>query len=498
MSKSDSLLSFIIPVYKKPPEVFEKCLKSLRDMSYKRIEIICVFDGEPELELLEVARRYTSPEKIIAIEHGGAPKARNAGFKIAKGNYVSFWDADCFAKPEMGKRWMQEFKDSDADFVYSGYEFLGHSGGITSEKFNPYLLSCNNFIATMFPMKHSIFPGFDETLEGGQDWDLWLTVTENGAKGSYIEGFGFITEPPSDSSISGRAWNPENFRKTHWRIREKHGIPVREVVIGSAMEKQKGIHIAEMIGADFSQFLDFRVHDYKVAFNLGFGENIWFQGASKDCKRVQYWMPWDITGLESYGFLKAINMLQKLKDHVDFHFVNEMVSQKRLARLFKFVGLPEPEILPLPSEVTESETKLPETYRVLLDIDDTYLPAFKSIKQDLPYIQIDDLDFKMNPIADISNYSLLVSFQAHPTINEGIRRFLINGRNVISNVEAPYCGNLDLEVSMKDFKQTLIRKIRDGRYLKFNAEGQEYYKKQVNPEAFKQKIDSLYSKLVVA
>jgi len=491
MVKHDPLLSFIIPIYKTPPEVLELCLKSIRDMSYKRIEIIAVFDGPPSLELPEIVRKYTTPERMLEIEHGGAPKARNAGAKLAQGQYFVFWDSDCYPKPEMAKRWMEEFETTGADFVYSGYEFKDHSNGIAGVPFDPYLLTCNNYIATNFPMKREIFPGFDETLVGAQDWDMWLTIVERGGKGSFIEGYGYITEPPNPESITGKAWNPENFRKTHWTVREKHGIPHREIVIGSAMERMKGLHIAKMLNADFSQFLDFRVDDYKLAFNLGFGENIWFNGANKGCVRVQYWMPWDITGLENYGLLKSINMLEKLKDHVDHHFVNEMVSQKRLARLFEFVGLKAPEIVPLPSEVEDPETRLPDIYRVLLDIDETYMPVFKTIKQDLPYIPIDDLNFKTNPTADISKYSLLVSFQNHPTVNEGIRRFLINGRNIISNVQAPYCGNFDMDISMKEFKQAMIRAIRDGRYLKFNAAGQSYYRDQVDPKAFEAKLKSL-------
>lgn len=490
MSVKDPLISFVIPVYKKAPEVFEKCLRSLRDMSYKRIEIIIVFDGPPDLELAEVARKYGSPERIMEIEHGGAPKARNHGATLATGTYISFWDADCFAKPDMAKRWVEEFKNTDADFVYSGYEFLGHEGGINGEKFDPYLLTCNNYIATMFPMKRELFPGFDESLLGGQDWDLWLTLVEKGAKGSFIEGYGFITEQPSADSISGKAWNPENFRDTHWKVRDKHNIAKRDIVVGSGMEKGKGVQIAKMMGADFSQFLDFRVHDYKAAFNLGFGENVWFANAPADCEKFQYWMPWDIAMLENQSFVKVIDFLKKLEKMDAVHLVNEMVSQKRLNKMFAFVGMKAPEILPLPSEVSEAETKLPEKYRVLLDIDETYFPLFKSIKQDLPYIDIDDLDANTNPMAEISNYSLLVSFHNFPTIDEGLRRFLINGRNVISNVQAPGCGFFDMQVGIKDFKQELIRRIRDGRFLKFNKEYQDYYKTQVDPQAFVAKIKS--------
>jgi glycosyltransferase involved in cell wall biosynthesis len=493
------LISFVIPVYKKRPETFEKCLKSLRDMSYKDIEIICVFDGEPENpELPKIAMKYTRPDLIITIEHGGAPKARNAGYKLAMGTYVSFWDADCFAKPEMAKRWIQEFKDTNADFVYSGYEFVGHMGAVPSHPFDPYMLTCANYIATMFPIRRDIFPGFDESLQGGQDWDLWLTLAKQSFKGSYIAGEGFLTELPDKESISGKAWSDENYRKTHRAVLDKHGITIRDMLIASEEYSVKGSHIARLIDADFHTQMDFRRNDYKMVLSLGISfHNVQFPLAPAGCVKIQYWMPKDIEALEEYGFSKAIQLLEKFDKTISHHFVNEIVSQKRLKRLFDFVGLKTPEIVPLPSEVDDAETKLPEKYRVLLDIDDTYLPVFRTIKQDLPYIQIDELDYKTNPTASISDYSILVSFKKFPTVDEGIRRFLINGRNVISNVQAPYCGNFDLEITMKEFKQALIRQIRDGRYLPFNAKAQEYYKSQVSPSAFYHKVKSLVEKPVL-
>lgn len=491
MSK-DPLISFVVPVYKTKPEVLENCLKSLRDMSYKRIEIVVVFDGEPEdEELVKIARKHTPLDNIIAIEHRGAPAARNAGYKKTHGVYVSFWDSDCYAKPEMARRWVQEFKDSGADFVYSGYEFSGHQQGINGEPFDPYLLTCNNYIATMFPMKREIFPGFDESLKGGQDWDLWLSIVEKGYKGSYIEGYGFITEPPSLESISGKAWNADKFKETHLKVRRKHNIPQRDFVVGSSMQKLKALHIAKLIKADFSQFLDFRINDYKLALNLGFGEQIFFINAPQECTKVQYWLPWDITGLENYPFSKSVSMLKRIVETGSHHWVNEIVSQKRLARLFEFVGMEAPKIVPLPSEVDETEKTLPAKFRVLLDIDEAYLPVFKTIKQDLPYLHIDELDYKTNPIVRVEDYSLLVSFKQHPTIDEAIRRMLINGRNVISNVQAPHCGYLDLEISMKEFKQTLIREIRDAQVLKFNEEASKHYKEEIDPKRFLENIEAL-------
>jgi hypothetical protein len=486
------LLSFVIPIYKKHPETLERCLKSLFDMSFKDFEVICVFDGA-DTELQKVAEKYKTQE--VVIDHGGAPKARNEGFKYSKGKYISFWDADCYAKPEMAKRWMEEFESDDSvDFVYTGYEFANGQGAVEGQLFDPYLLTCGNYIATMFPMKREIFPGFDESLQGAQDWDLWLSIVEKGHKGSYIEGYGFITEAPTKDSISGVAWSDQNYRTTLRTVQDKHGIPVRDIMVGSAMHKIKGLHIAKLMNADFNQFFDFRHNDYKLAFNLGFGENIRFANAPSDCVKVQYWMPWDIEALEQIPGSRMVLCLEHCKKEVDIHFVNEIFSQKRLAKFFQFMGMPEPEILALPSDVTDAETKLPEKYRVLLDVDERWHPMVRSIKQDLPYIQIDDLDFRTNPFVKVEDYSMLVSFKDFATIDEPIRRMLINGRNVISNVQAPYCGYIDANVNVKDFKQELIHRIRDGRYLKFNQEGKDFYVAQVNPDVFVEKLKSLMKK----
>jgi glycosyltransferase involved in cell wall biosynthesis len=183
------LLSFVIPVYRKPPDVFENCLKSLFDMSYRRIEVICVFDG-PDPELQKVASKFKTTEMVIP--HGGAPKARNSGFAASRGEYVSFWDADCYAKPDMARMWIETFREHpDADFVYSGYEFVNNAAPpFPGEPFDPYLLKCGNYIATMFPMKRSVFPGFDESLKAGQDWDMWLTIVEKGGKGRFRQRLG--------------------------------------------------------------------------------------------------------------------------------------------------------------------------------------------------------------------------------------------------------------------------------------------------------------------
>lgn len=472
-------LSFVIPVYRKPVAIFEKCLDSLFDSSLKDIEVICVFDGsDPVLE--DVAKKYKKVKSLV-IEHGGAPKARNAGAELATGKYISFWDADCFAAPDMASRWIEEFDTTDADFVYSGYAFDDEQGGYASEPFDAYSLQCGNFIASMFPIKREKAPKWDESLKAGQDWDFWLTAVDNGCKGSFIQGYGFKTPLPNKGDISYDGWSSENRENTIKTIKDKHGIEKRDLAVVSERHFLKALHIAKLLKADIIKSTSSDLSNYRMVLNLGYGPYIRFPGAKEDTVKINYWMPWDIDCLFEIAYRTAKTTIDLAKKEVTHHLVPDFLCQKRLKEL----GI-EAEILALPTDIDELETTLPEDFKVLIDADDAHLPILKDIPEALPHIKIDALDRS----ADIKQYSMLLSFYKHPTVDEGIKRFLLNGRHVASNVQAEYCGYVDMDAQHKDFKNELINRILDARTKPFNKVAQEYYSKVVDPDRFTKKIES--------
>jgi glycosyltransferase involved in cell wall biosynthesis len=479
MSK-EPILSFVIPVYKKSVATFEKCLDSLFDQSFKDFEVICVFDG-PDAELQKVAGKYKVQE--VVIEHGGAPKARNEGFKHAKGNYISFWDADCFAKPEMAEMWIGAFdRNPDAAFVYSGYEFANEEGAHDAEQFDPYSLQCGNYIASMFPVKREFFPGWDESLKAAQDWDFWLSVVEKGGVGVYLVGRGFVTELPTSGSISHTGWSPENRESTIRAVRTKHNIPDRDIAVYGMVHSVKALDLAKLLAADQLKHSGYPIKNYKLIFNLGYSKMTRFAGASSTAVKCQYWLPWDIDCLFAIAHRTARETIRLANEEITYQFCNDIQSKKRLEEL----GL-KAEVLPLPTQMDEPETKLSDKFRVLIYVDKAHEPIIKNIHMDLPYIAID----YAGQSADITQYSLLVDFHENPYASEEIKRFILNGRNIISNVQAPFCGFLDLEVSHSEFRKELISRIRLARELPFNKAGQDYYKNLAAPEKFAEKIKAL-------
>lgn len=89
------LVSIIVPIYN-VEQYLKECLDSLVNQTLQDIEIICVNDGSPD-NSADIVRKYMQADsriKLIEQENRGLSGARNAGLKVAKGEYVYFMDSD--------------------------------------------------------------------------------------------------------------------------------------------------------------------------------------------------------------------------------------------------------------------------------------------------------------------------------------------------------------------------------------------------------------------
>lgn len=481
---SDSpIVSFVLPVYKKPAQVFRRCLESLLDKSVpKNVEVICVFDGG-DRDLEGIAASFKNV-RVDVIEHGGAPKARNRGLDLAKGIYVWFVDADVYLKPGHVKRMLEEFEAvPDADFVYSGYEGTEGLGEFSSESFSPYVLTCANYISSMAPIRRDKAPRWDETLKAAQDWDYWLTAVENGCKGVFVEGSGFIADTPN-SGISSVAWNNENRDKTIYTVRHKHNIPDREIGVFTERYQDRAIELAEIMGADIMRPTGPTPSVYKMIFNLGYGRMSRFEGFDPSVVKVQYWLPGEIEGLRNAKYQTVMETIRVAKGVTNF--CNTEYEKNKLDEL----GI-RAEVVPLPladSQIKKIETALPDKFTVLVATDKAYAEVLKDIAIDLPHI---NFVFNSGKPKDISCF---LSFYQFAALDNAMLIAHVNGRHVISNAQAPYCGFIDPDQSWEKFKLALYDKIREVKAKPINTEAQNYYVEKSNPQKFKETIGSLIKK----
>ena len=91
-------LSIIIPVYNVPEKLLKNCLESVFNQSYYgcEYEVIIVNDGSTD-NSLNICQEYIknhSNSILINQKNKGLCGARNSGFMIAKGKYITFLDGD--------------------------------------------------------------------------------------------------------------------------------------------------------------------------------------------------------------------------------------------------------------------------------------------------------------------------------------------------------------------------------------------------------------------
>lgn len=130
------MVSVIIPVYN-GAEFLEKCLRSVMQQTYQDIEIIVIDDGSKD-NSYEICERLVKEDKRIRLfrqENAGVSAARNKGMSVAKGDYITFVDADDVLLSR-GIETLLEAAGNDADLIIGSHEeFRGkHTRKVVWEK----------------------------------------------------------------------------------------------------------------------------------------------------------------------------------------------------------------------------------------------------------------------------------------------------------------------------------------------------------------------------
>ena len=206
------LISIIIPTYQHA-QTIAACLDSIFAQTYSNFEVIVVNDGSTD-KTIEVLEPYKNRIKLVNQINQGSNPARNRGLKEAQGELVIFCDADVRMKPEMLETlYKRLFEHPEASFAYCSFRF-----GWKLFKGVPYSieqLRLENFAHTTSLVRRKDFPGFDEDIKRLQDWDVWLTMSEQGKSGILVDEVLFDVEISGDSRI-GSSWLPSFIYRLPW------------------------------------------------------------------------------------------------------------------------------------------------------------------------------------------------------------------------------------------------------------------------------------------
>lgn len=175
------LISVIVPCYNQA-QYLEECLQSVLDQTYQNWECIIVNDGSPD-HTEEVAKKWLEKDprfRYIDKENGGLSSARNAGIKIAKGEWILPLDAD----DRIGNLYLElaslEF-NKDYSIIYSEAEFFeGKKGRWNLCEFSVNEMAKQNCIFCSAFFRKSSWEkvrGYDINLIYGlEDWEFWISI----------------------------------------------------------------------------------------------------------------------------------------------------------------------------------------------------------------------------------------------------------------------------------------------------------------------------------
>ena len=119
------LISIIVPIYN-VDKYLEECIESLKNQTYKNLEIILINDGSTD-ESVKICEKYKEKDNRIVFinkNNGGAASAKNEGLKMATGDYIAFVDSDDFIELDMIEYMVNTIKKYNSDIVQCSFTNL--------------------------------------------------------------------------------------------------------------------------------------------------------------------------------------------------------------------------------------------------------------------------------------------------------------------------------------------------------------------------------------
>ena len=122
------LISIVIPIYNLE-EYITRCLESVKNQTYSNLEIICINDGSTDKSLEVLNNNAKNDKRIIVInkKNEGVTRAREAGIKVAKGEYIGFVDGDDTVENDMFEMLLNGCIKYNADICHCGYKKINNN-----------------------------------------------------------------------------------------------------------------------------------------------------------------------------------------------------------------------------------------------------------------------------------------------------------------------------------------------------------------------------------
>jgi len=185
MAEKIPLVSVIIPT-KNSARTLEKCLESIKNQSYKNIELIVV-DNNSTDNTKEIAEKFTDKVFNFGPERSAQ---RNFGVKNSNGEYLLIHDSDIYFNVDSVKECVELIEKNNADAIILPEKSIGIGFWAKVKAFERSFYIGNDLIEAPRFFRRKIYEdigGYDENLTGADDWDLSIRIRQCGYKISRVK-----------------------------------------------------------------------------------------------------------------------------------------------------------------------------------------------------------------------------------------------------------------------------------------------------------------------
>lgn len=190
--------SIVTPVYDTPAAVLRSTIRSVTEQTFPDWELCLIDDCSPSPHVAEVLDEAAAGEPRIKLvrrlENGGIVPASNDGLAAATGEFIALLDHDDELHPDALRRVDEALRaQPDADYVYTDEDKIDErgrrSGPFYKPDWSPERLRTQMYTCHLSVLRRALVDevgGFRADVEGSQDWDLVLRVTERARKVLHI------------------------------------------------------------------------------------------------------------------------------------------------------------------------------------------------------------------------------------------------------------------------------------------------------------------------
>jgi glycosyltransferase involved in cell wall biosynthesis len=206
---TEGKVSIIVPCFNDGVMLREALASVEKVRNENLIEVIIVDDGSSEAETIRILKEVAEAgDSVVSQPNRGLGAARNAGIRLAKGEFILPLDSDNRIRYAYLNEAVSLLKDNPSlDVIYADAEYFGaRSGRWQIPEFDLLSLVRTNFIDACALYRKSLWEkvgGYDKHMPsmGWEDWDFWLRVAAHGGTFFHLPKIGFDYRVRSDSMI---------------------------------------------------------------------------------------------------------------------------------------------------------------------------------------------------------------------------------------------------------------------------------------------------------